>query len=643
MSATRQSSALTPAQPVRAWSAERWRAAYLDYLAALGLTPREAEATLDSYIYAERTGKPTHGLNRLYSGFLPKLIHQGLIEPGVEPRCIDRREGAETWDARHGIGYYGIERIVRRLRTRKSSLLAVHITNLYPTGCLSQQAEELCDAGFIVFITSKSPARVTAPIERGRLLAEVRPIVGTNAHCWGFPARDGQHIIFDASLAAANNGLTLLGGDAFERAFEPADFLLADGRHPRSANEVLGPDGRLAAAIVPFGGARNHKGFGGLLPAELLHQLEADPLTMGSTTIVLLRPRDSERYFANVEDFKERYYDSLQYRDGGRARLPFDRARSSGERHGGRELYGRFAGRWHELAPPPGPLRGLRLDTPLLHTATGVVAHHTVELVRDVAATVYRLTDLPMTRAELEDIAVSHVTGGAAFFDAWLSDHYDLPRLRQHLDLLDACLRELSFAPEHSVLDVGSGPGELLKRLPAVRSVDLVDASEAMLAGVGVGKRDFGVPVRLLHSDYIDAPLEERYDRVVCIMSMHHFDHDTIARALDKCAGNLADDGLLFLGETFVDTRNLDDPRSALNVAELYLRKIVNAWRQGLEAHALKDLQILHRILVGDGEHMRTRRQWTRLLEDAGLQVIKSELTSNDISYGYLVARKRRP
>ena len=57
----------------------------------------------------------------------------------------------------------------------------------------------------------------------------------------------------------------------------------------------------------------------------------------------------------------------------------------------------------------------------------------------------------------------------------------------------------------------------------------------------------------------------------------------------------------------------------------------------------MKDMTILGRVLRGEGEHMRRRSAWCRLLEDVGLRVVDSEITSPEIMYGYVLARRDGP
>lgn len=864
-------------------------APYLDYLCSLGFSSHEARSALESYLYAERIGVTTHGLNRIFSGFLAKLVDEGKIEPRVEPRLLRRYDGFEVWDGCHGLGYHGLDTVLDSVLDRRagSGSFALHVANLYPTGCLSQQVVRLCDLGFIVYMTSRSPTRVTAPIDDQARPTAVRPIVGTNALCWGFPGLDGHHVVFDAAMSATTNGMTLLPRHAFERIFRPDDFVTPQGERPQSPDDVM-PGGK-RAYIVPFGGDRAYKGFGHLLGAELLHGFASEADAPGSTTIFAVRPPSYEGYLEHVERFKQAFYDSVSYANGDRPRLPHDRAREVAAEMTDDAIFARFADRLGEIAPKPEPLRRIEVPSPDPLTSPGGrllsrlspggdllaliertgravfvgattrrraralaergtagwfvglpdAAHragegsvldveppdvdHVVSTVSDpsvqrlaleweptwlagdespagetaeaalvllacaidgvapadgplavaarrwpgsllglrvrpepeelaevarlraagravdvilldapsavdwsalaarvrercgedllvgallptdptaraaataalgdalqllvvpewlawgttarpdlsaavaelaeaaapparartrtgamreerlraVLRTAEHLVDLPIDHAQLVQMVLEEHVTGSRFFDEWFQQDYDLPHLTQHAALQNACQQTMRFTAEHRVLDVGGGTGELVRRVDAAAGIDVVDVSAAMLERAADAGAERSYPVNCFHGDYLELELPGHYDRIVAVLSLHHFQDAPLDQVLAKLRGELAPGGRLFLGEAFLNAQSLDDGPSVRNVCDVYLRKVVNAERQGCHVHAVKDLQILRRILDRDGEYLRTRKDWTARLTRQGFEILEWSVTDRCLGYGYIVA-----
>ncbi|ABD11532.1 hypothetical protein ThrDRAFT_04197 [Frankia casuarinae] len=244
---------------------------------------------------------------------------------------------------------------------------------------------------------------------------------------------------------------------------------------------------------------------------------------------------------------------------------------------------------------------------------------------------------IPSLDRAILDWAVAAKLPGQSFFDAWERDGYQLPGLRQHSKLLEACITAANPQPADVVLDLGCGDGALVARLPLVARLDLLDSSVRMLERVPLS-RPGRKETRLVHADYLDYRPDTRYDAIIAVMSLHHVDHDQISRALEKCYRELFPGGRLVLGETFLDTSALSSQNDIDDVCDVYYRKIVNAAEQNCYRHALKDAQILDRILRRSGEYMRTREQWRRLLTRAGFSVKASRTTSPEIRYGYLLA-----
>ncbi|MFB9628649.1 Ldh family oxidoreductase [Nonomuraea helvata] len=764
--------------------------AYLDLLYSYGLTAAEAAATLRALTFGERSGTTSHGLRRLTRGFVQDVLDAGLCEPGVEPVYHGERNGLLCWDARGGIGYYALEKVLTTVLGERRDSFVLQIANLYPTNTLAQPAELLCEAGYLCFLASRSPARVIGPVG-GREVVHAAPVIGTNAQAWGCPGAEGEHVVFDGSLAAMTNGDVLTGS----RPFDESAFLTTAHARARTPSDVF-TDSGFRGFVRPMGGGGDHKGFGVLLAAEMLHWLGNDG-SPGSTFVMAIRPPDPAAFEAARQAFEERYRRSLRFADGGPPRLPHERARAArrGTTDDGvlAELAGELppvpertrsllrvrlpAGAPSVIAPsgraipagtpaaglldllarenrvsaraarfpedvadlepgglaytdPAGmaarcawlPLERSRLDAVLTDgllraapqaswvvpagsapssaqspvrpavvmiepddagrlpeisgrfpgSLVGVLGEepvlgadvvvfpsgegtldleavalpqpydgrspgsHRAARLREVLERVLADTGLDLSLAELTRLATGETQPGRQFFDSWAREGYALPSLSQHAQLLEACIGTMAFEPGHRVLDLGCGDGKLAVRLPEVAQLDLLDLSKEMLDRIPLERLRAGT-VRRLHTSFSQWT-GTGYDRLAAIMSMHHFDHDEIGRVLTSCRARLGSGGRMFLGESFLDTHDLAAPGVIDRICDVYLRKIVNAARQGCLPHAVRDVQIMGRVLRGEGEHMRTRLQWRALLEDSGFRVVEERTTAPEIMYGYLVA-----
>lgn len=344
---------------------------FLAYLESLGLTRSEARATLRALVYGERSGILTHGLGRITGGFIAQALTKGLMEPGIEPRLIGTRGDLQRWDARNGIGYYALETILMRVLSRQGhqDRLLLQIENLYPTNVLAQPVELLCDAGFVCFMTSRSPQRVLGPIGR-RDVDQARPTIGTNAQAWGYRRDDGPHMVFDASFAAATNGDTAVALASAVGGLDLDAYLTHDGQRPASADDLLA-NGRFSGHIRSAGGADDHRGFGALLPAEILHWF-GHAASPGSTFVMALRPHDESAFRRARDEFERSYRSSLAFRDGEPLRLPNETSAYRRVRTPAQDVLTAAASTVPAVDPDLAELLRLQVvDPPTVRTATG--------------------------------------------------------------------------------------------------------------------------------------------------------------------------------------------------------------------------------------------------------------------------------
>jgi len=909
----------------RSWVKHELAQRLLDHLASLGFGSAESIDALESLLFAERRNKETHGLNRIFSGFVRRLIDDNLCEPMKSARVSYAKDGYFLVDGARTFGYATIKRLLREVLAPQMDrdLLFLQVTNLYPTNCLAEYAEFFCDRGFACYVTSRSPARATAPLDQSRGLVALRAAVGTNAHAWGFPDPAGPHVIFDATMAAATHGDFLKPLSVIERTFSPSSFRTKDLRVPKSARDLLDAKGRFEGFILPLGGDRAYKAFGNLLTAELFDFFQKNELP-GSTTIAAFRVPQLSDYGERLSAFRQQVCDSLRYEDGSGARLPNNsgrpvrtieevlharaeeihgltrspaagafvpslsgQARSRNDRMvaksspGARllallqeqhtvlalgaatpsrvlllreldvpvawvsrlelsallgeseaksidvETVNFFLSRIHAACPevslvvdcdaawfdepqrmacafsrwssrvaavcienrtprdmsrtiledPSRLARRLKLiaelskdmlvclrlenliagqsvaesldylaavkeaggrfelvipsvdraeptqlklfadlfrkrfgadvtlmsifpasQSPDLFRSLGEWGYRLVaipdvaarqeyralkdcyrrlaagdfaETDRTLASAVDILEDLPRSRPranlasqELKDCLVQQVRDdlrtqmeslrrttqaplpeqkpgtGNSFFEEWGKSDYDLVNLPDHGLLMEALRAELEFDERDLVLDIGCGTGEALRMIRAASRVVCVDLAESMLAKLRSRQSQFPFELQTVCADFLSYRSDMRFTKAFAIMSLHHVDHGDKPAAMAHLASLLAPGGRIFVGETFFDTLDTDSPDRILAISELYSRKVRNCVENRCFAHATRDVTILERILNRNGEYMVTLSAWRRLLEDAGLRVVRWAITSPHVSYGYIVAEK---
>jgi len=915
----------------------------LDYLYSIGLNSNEADHTLASLIYAEQRDVKSHGLNRIFSGFIQKLIDKNLCESGSFPYLLHQRDGYFMFDGNYSVGYSGIRYVLSDLIKNYShrDFIFCNVKNLYPTNCLTEYVELLCNEGFICYMTSKSPNKVLPPVGFDKGIKLVKPIVGTNAYAWGFPGMEGRHSIFDATMAASTNGDLLKPREQFAEIFKAESFLTKDFIMPEKVDDIFDEGGNFSGYILPFGAEKNYKGFGNLITAELFDIFQDENKTETSTTIIAIKVRDIDAYKDRLEVFRKKVNESLVYHDGETARLPFENIvkdedevfqeyeqqinalmpiessvniinlqndtdsvlispggrKIESETPGG-ELLQSIISSGQVLAYGGGtPYRALLLEQMGLDTVwvssfelsallgekddesigfsevdffvdrvskkcpnakmiidcdtgwtndgqllaqyfrswrstvaavvvqnlkTGlkensflsldencleshetiaqkvniigkecsnalvclrienlivgqsvdaaidyvckvwelggnfdvVVVHNklnTLKPLEDFSKKFYEvmpkdvlLMAIPTAYIEevdlLERLKIANyqlvvlanyavrgeyemllghygqlakgkykeVNGSVApmsdifnlvsgensslnsadedielessksksvqmvaanliaqlksehthvpdilrrlldndvpycgeFFEEWGKSDYDLVNLPDHKRLMKSLRTSMAFDKSDKILDVGCGTGEALDNIDKADNVVCLDRSEAMLAKLVSRAEKYDFKIKTECIDLLNYSTDNQFDKVIAIMSLHHIPHIDKQAAINKLTSLMKPGGQIFIGETFFDTTNLDSVEKINAVTEWYSRKIQNCVVHGCYGHAIRDVEILRRILYKKGEYMVSLRNWRRLLERAGLKVSNWEMTSNNIKYGYILAEK---
>ncbi|WJV65442.1 Ldh family oxidoreductase [Pectobacteriaceae bacterium CE70] len=609
---------------------EELRQVCLSYLRYLGFNEDEIKSTYDSLIFAEMHNKPSHGLNRLFSGFIEKCVDSGMMEPNKVPILLESSDDQQLFfNGNHAIGYHGIKLIVDHIiqNSKSNSVTFAHVNNLYPTNALSEYAKELNDHNLICYITTKSPDKVGPPVSPGKHVVKAEAVVGTNAYAWGFPNVAGNHFIFDVSMAGATNGELLQPLENQRKNFLKNNFLTKSLNTPDDPEDLFNSTGEFDGLILPMGGEKNYKSFGNLLIAEYFNLLSEQNSTNTSTTIIAIKNTNQDSRNSNFRDKLKR---SLEYQDGKKLKIPFEDGAIFSEE----EVLHQYSEDILKLKYNNIPPSNYRLNVSRNSLFEHDLSSYKYNLINSVKNEILRFSD--SVPESVIDVALNTDLGNDTFFNEW-SKKYSLPSLDQHSRIIDG-VKGLTFGPNDLVLDVGCGNGRLIQILPEIRKLVCLDISNAMLDSISTDNTTY--PIQKVHSDFLDYSTSESFDKIISIMSMHHISHHDKNTAISKVASLLNNGGVFFLGETFLDSVNIDDRYNMFNIADIYFKKIKNCFSNGVISHGLKDFQILRRILFSDGEYMLSKKQWSELLLSHGLTPVTGKTTSPDIGYGYLVFKK---
>ena len=138
--------------------------------------------------------------------------------------------------------YYAVQMAIDKARTHQFAVVGVY--NSYYSGRNAYSMEMVAKAGLVGIHLASGQPRLVPP-------GGMRPALGTNPLCFGFPSAQGP-VIFDMGTASLEWGEVLLHAHLGKPLPEEIG-LDKDGRPTRDASEAL------LGGVLPFGG---HKGYG---------------------------------------------------------------------------------------------------------------------------------------------------------------------------------------------------------------------------------------------------------------------------------------------------------------------------------------------------------------------------------------------
>ena len=215
--------------------------------------PADAAAqTAAALVESDLRGHYSHG-SFLVLPYLEELA-TGVLDPGGQPRVDSVNGAAARIDGGNGLGQLaaqlGITTAIELASSYSIGMVSVNSAGHFGAG--AHWVQQAADAGMIGFATSTEPAGwVAAPNGAEGMLANL-------PYAWGFPGRDGDHLIFDMATGQIADGKLRLARLGIGE--------LAPGQVVDSAGSGTS-DPNQAAFIQPLGGP---KGFGLTLAADAL-------------------------------------------------------------------------------------------------------------------------------------------------------------------------------------------------------------------------------------------------------------------------------------------------------------------------------------------------------------------------------------
>lgn len=222
-------------------------------MAAVGCVPEQANIFIESLLWADATGRSTHGFWRLPT--YVKRLNLGLINTCPEPQLVAETSSLASVDGDNGLGQY-----VGEFASRKAAdfatvcgIGAVTVRNSNHFGAAGFFAGRLADKGLIAIVVSNSMPRI-AP-SGGQ-----RAVFGTNPFAFAAPLRNQAPILVDFAVSAMSGAEVML--HAADGRQLPEGIAIDD-----QGKSLLDPRELATGALLPFGG---HKGYGIALLIEIL-------------------------------------------------------------------------------------------------------------------------------------------------------------------------------------------------------------------------------------------------------------------------------------------------------------------------------------------------------------------------------------
>ena len=226
----------------------------------MGASSEDAYLATDVLLEADLRGIDSHGVARL-AGYV-RLWEAGRINMKPNIKVVRETMAAATIDGDGGLGLVVAARAMDKAIAKASAtgIGMISIRNSNHFGIASYHALKAVPNHMIGVSMTNASALVAPTLSKERML-------GTNPHCWVFPARKYDPLVFDMASAAAANGKLEIA----ERAGAPLPegWAVDAAGNPSTDASILKKGG----SLLPLGSTYelgSHKGYGMAAVADLL-------------------------------------------------------------------------------------------------------------------------------------------------------------------------------------------------------------------------------------------------------------------------------------------------------------------------------------------------------------------------------------
>ena len=231
-------------------------------LRAIGFSKEDTAIILEQLIDNALCGYPFTSLPRILAiSQNPKLKH-----PRKPIEIVHETPVSAMLDGGNNVGYVTVykaaEIAIEKAQVNRFAVVGAH--DSYYSGRNAYYVEKIVDAGFVAMHFACGQPLVVPP-------GGVKPAMGTNPYCFGFPAKDDAFIV-DAGTAALQWGEVMLHAHI--------DKPLPEGvAVDQCGLPTIDPKEAFLGGVLPFGG---HRGFGIALAMQAMGLLAGSSIPRGS-------------------------------------------------------------------------------------------------------------------------------------------------------------------------------------------------------------------------------------------------------------------------------------------------------------------------------------------------------------------------
>jgi LDH2 family malate/lactate/ureidoglycolate dehydrogenase len=253
----------------------------IQYLCEAGLPHESAEELTKQLLYAEQRGLRTHGLVRLR--WLASLLDQ---YPDSKIQLLLDGGMHQLYDGKGVLGQIALQQVVEQQPTaERFPLRMVGIRHCWPTGVLAYFAEQLCEKGWIVLMSSAAHRRIG-------IFGDSIPLAGTNPWTFALPVRNayGGFVVVDVSLSEVTFGEILKQKELNQ--FLPPHAVSLPGGIPTQDPNQLWENGKFIGFMHSVGREKAYKTLNILWSLHVLttRLLENNGTDEFGTTLLLISP-----------------------------------------------------------------------------------------------------------------------------------------------------------------------------------------------------------------------------------------------------------------------------------------------------------------------------------------------------------------